>query len=177
MSSAAILQSHLCSVHSSGLRHPDLGLRSLDPAGCAMTCRVCESTHLKNKGLYCRQCDKDVAACKRDAFQHGWSSTFAMVSAHPSAMQTLMRQYTVECPSGGRGKRRDAFDYHRFFHIIPSGTHPNTTGTPPHVWQSSTRASPGFDLFAYDELITQLITARLFLTQWRQQSVGRRYKF
>jgi hypothetical protein len=100
-----------------------------------------------------------MAASKQDAYQNGWSTAFETAVSNQSILGSLMGQFKVECPSRGRGVKRAAFDYKRFFELMPSSTCPNATGMPPNFLNSSTHASPDFDLFEYVEFITQLTKA------------------
>ena len=115
-----------------------------------------------------------MEACKVDAFRNGWSEIFGIVDTNKSTLGSLLRQYKVECPPRGRGRKRAAFDYKIFFNLMPRSTCRNTTGMLPHFQKSSTRAGSVFNLFEYDEYITQLAKDRLFYDameaakQWKE---------
>jgi hypothetical protein len=80
-----------------------------------MMCKVCKNTNAKKKQLYCEECLKDVAGCKKDAEENGWLAKYEEAAKNEGAFQALILQYRLECPSFGRGKKRANLDYHRYF--------------------------------------------------------------
>lgn len=83
--------------------------------GSALMCKVCKKCNAKKKQLYCEECLKDVAACRKDAEEQGWSGKFEEASRSESAFQDLILQYKLDCPSMGRGKKRAILDHRKFF--------------------------------------------------------------
>ena len=83
--------------------------------GSALMCKVCKQCNAKRKQLYCEDCLKDVAACRKDAEEQGWSDKFEQASKNESSFQDLILQYKLDCPSMGRGKKRAALDHRKFF--------------------------------------------------------------
>ena len=83
--------------------------------GSALMCKVCKQCNAKKKQLYCDNCLKDVAACRKDAEEQGWIDKFDQASKSESAFQDLILQYKLDCPSMGRGKKSAALDHRKFF--------------------------------------------------------------
>ena len=85
--------------------------------GSALMCKVCKQCNAKKKQLYCEDCLKDVAACRKDAEDQGWSDKFEQASKNESSFQDLILQYKLDCPSMGRGKKRAVLDHRKFFKV------------------------------------------------------------
>jgi len=112
-----------------------------------MMCKVCKMFSPRKKAVYCMGCAKDVAACQHDAERNGWSYLFQEVSTSERVFRSLILDFQVTSPSIGRGRKRDAFDYQRFFNEQPDA---NTSQMPPAIHRDLTRRSTGAQGFVHD---------------------------
>ena len=75
-------------------------------------CSLCKVRKHGRSTQYCRECRKDVEACKKDAADNDWMSDCEAMAEHPDTFTAMMRESLLQCPKPGpgRGKRRNQFD-------------------------------------------------------------------
>ena len=78
-------------------------------------CRVCQGVTARQKCVYCRDCNKEVGACKNDADKNGWSVLFDKANSSDSSFRSLVLHFKANCPARGRGSKRPPLDWQQYF--------------------------------------------------------------
>ena len=75
-------------------------------------CGLCNKKRGRS-GQYCAECRKDVEACWKDAEKNSWMDDFKNMQEHGDTFKALMKEYRLDCPKPGRGKKRAQFSTDR----------------------------------------------------------------
>lgn len=76
----------------------------------ACPCKLCADNIASRRNLYCKDCKKEIDACKKDAEVNDWTDKFELLSEAAPSFRAMMQAYSEACPSRGRGKKRAKFD-------------------------------------------------------------------
>jgi hypothetical protein len=81
-------------------------------------CVVCVDRPIKAKEVTCPECNKDVAAARKDAESKNQLEFFDSQKKNDVSFRHMIRKYQSECPSRGAGKSRLVFDWAQFVEAI-----------------------------------------------------------
>ena len=75
-------------------------------------CALCKVRPPKRKNEFCKECSKEVEACKKDAEQNDWLEDFEAQKESPATFLAMIQEYQIQCPKKGpgRGHRREPFN-------------------------------------------------------------------
>ena len=80
---------------------------------CRRSCQLCVFKLSVRFKLYCKLCEEEINACRKDAIANNWHTEFQHRSNNVRSFRDMIEDFSHRCPPHGHRKKRHKFDIER----------------------------------------------------------------